>query len=379
MDIHGFRNAAALAGALALGTVVLAGCGEPGGAAGPAAPASSPAVAASPSTTTDVAAKASVEPAAVARLRGPTDAFASPGGAVTRSLEGATGFGSPTVLLVTDTGAGDESGWLEVLLPGRPNGAIGWVRSDAVDLREVDLAVSIDLAERELVLLDGDEPVWTTATAIGDADHPTPTGRFYVTDKLETGRPGRRLRALRPRPVRALGGADRVRRWRRADRHPRHERAGQHRPGRLARLPAHRQRPCHPARRPATTGNPGDDQVRTGEPQWSTQVARSRGVTRPSSRPPGQATGTPSPSSSRPTSTGAGRCPGASCTTVTGRPRWRRTSCSPRGSSSTGSTGPARSAAGCCGWRATGRWTGWPTSGGCCPRTSRRCSSRGGP
>ena len=190
MDIHGFRNAAALAGALALGTVVLAGCGEPGRAARPAAPASSPAVAASPSTTTDVAAKASVEPAAVARLRGPTDAFASPGGAVTRSLEGATGFGSPTVLLVTDNGAGDESGWLEVLLPGRPNGAIGWVRSDAVDLREVDLAVSIDLAERELVLLDGDEPVWTTATAIGDADHPTPTGRFYVTDKLETGNPG---------------------------------------------------------------------------------------------------------------------------------------------------------------------------------------------
>lgn len=187
MDTFGFRNAAALAGALALGTVVLAGCGEPGGAGGPAAPATSPAVAASPSPAASV--MATVEGALVARLLGATDAFASPGGVVTRSLEGTTGFGSPTVLLVSETGTGDEAGWLEVLLPGRPNGDVGWVRSDAVDVREVHLAVDIDLAERELVLRDGDKPVWTTATAIGDADHPTPTGRFYVTDKLETGDP----------------------------------------------------------------------------------------------------------------------------------------------------------------------------------------------
>ena len=101
-------------------------------------------------------------------------------------LPATTGFGSPTVVLVSTVGAGARDGWLEVLLPVRPNGTTGWVRTADVDLRTVALEVRIDLAARELTVLDDGHELLTTATAIGEPANPTPTGRFFVVDKLET-------------------------------------------------------------------------------------------------------------------------------------------------------------------------------------------------
>lgn len=183
MKIAGIRSALGLAALLALATVALAGCGD-AGTSGQVSPAAT--------TTTTVEAApdpTSADPALVARLHGATDVFQAPGGALDRTIEATTGFGSVSVLLVTRAGTGDDAGWLEVLLPGRPNGSIGWIRSDAAEVRDIDLEVQVDLTARELVLLDAGEEVWSTAAAIGDADHPTPTGRFYVTDKLDTGDP----------------------------------------------------------------------------------------------------------------------------------------------------------------------------------------------
>lgn len=182
MEIARIRHRLALVLVLTLGTAVLAGCGEPASPA-PTPPASAePAITLAPPDT-------SVEPASVARLREATDVLDAPRGTIQRSLSAATDFGSQTALLITRIGAGENAGWLEVLLPGRPNGTLGWIRSDAVEIRGVTLEVRVDLDARELTLLDGGQVVWSTATAIGDPNHPTPTGLFYVTDKLETGDP----------------------------------------------------------------------------------------------------------------------------------------------------------------------------------------------
>ncbi|MDZ8275365.1 L,D-transpeptidase [Microbacterium aquimaris] len=181
MNITVLRNTLALVGILSIGGLALAGCGDPGEAAvhtAAASPGAVPTAVATPDAATD--------PAQVARLHADTDVFAAPGGDLSHTLEAATGFGSQTVFLVTDA---DRTGWLEVMLPGRPNGALGWIRSDAAEVREVALEVRIDLATRALALLDGGEVVWATPTAIGDPEHPTPTGSFYVTDKLDTGDP----------------------------------------------------------------------------------------------------------------------------------------------------------------------------------------------
>jgi lipoprotein-anchoring transpeptidase ErfK/SrfK len=77
-----------------------------------------------------------------------------------------------------------------VLLPVRPNGTTGWIRADEVELRDVTLEVEINLDAREMTVSDAGEELLTTPTAIGDPDHPTPAGRFYVVDKLETPDPG---------------------------------------------------------------------------------------------------------------------------------------------------------------------------------------------
>jgi lipoprotein-anchoring transpeptidase ErfK/SrfK len=124
------------------------------------------------------------EPTLVARPAGDTPVFAAPGAAApVQTLPARSEFGSPLVLVVVD----EADGWLEVQLPTRPNESTGWIRADGVELRQVDLAVRIDLAERRLRVTDGDVVVVDTPVAVGAPGTPTPTGTFFVVDKLATG------------------------------------------------------------------------------------------------------------------------------------------------------------------------------------------------
>lgn len=183
MNTTHVRGVLSMIGMLAIGAAALSGCADGPGAAGPAPTA--PTV--SPESVSDSLTDAPAGPAQVARAQGPTEVFDAPEGSLTRTLDATTRFGSHAVFLVTGRGPGEEAGWLEVMLPGRPNGARGWVRATAVDVREVTLEVRVDLAARELVLLDDGQVLWSTPTAIGTPDNPTPTGSYYVTDKLDTG------------------------------------------------------------------------------------------------------------------------------------------------------------------------------------------------
>lgn len=98
-------------------------------------------------------------------------------------LAASTDFGSPRALLVEER-SGD---WLRVVLPVRPNGTTGWVRAADVELRAVEEALVIDLGARTLTFTRADEVVLETPIAMGAPDTPTPTGRFSVTDLLDTG------------------------------------------------------------------------------------------------------------------------------------------------------------------------------------------------
>jgi lipoprotein-anchoring transpeptidase ErfK/SrfK len=183
------RRSALTAVPALLVAALLGGCG---GQDATPTPATTPS-ATSPATATAVP-PASGSPTAgpggtavVARARGSLAVFGSPQDAApTQTLPATTTFGTPRVLLVAEVGQGPSQGWLQVLLPVRPNGATGWVRADDVELRDVALEVRVDLAGRALTVLDAGQQVLSTKTAIGDHDHPTPTGRFYVVDKLRT-------------------------------------------------------------------------------------------------------------------------------------------------------------------------------------------------
>lgn len=127
----------------------------------------------------------SVEPvdspaALVARSDGEVQVHPGPAAPEDHVLPSTTVFGSPRALLVVE----EQDEWLEVALPERPNGSTGWVRADAVELRTVHQSIEIDLEARTLSLFDGGELVTTTPVAIGTSENPTPTGDFYVVDKL---------------------------------------------------------------------------------------------------------------------------------------------------------------------------------------------------
>lgn len=126
-----------------------------------------------------------------ARSSGELPVFAGAGDAdAVTVLPGHDELGSPLVLLVLDVDHRPDGSWLEVLLPGRPNGHTGWVPAATVALNEVEHEVRVDLARRELRVMSGETTLLTTPAAVGDPDHPTPTGRFSITNKLMSTDPG---------------------------------------------------------------------------------------------------------------------------------------------------------------------------------------------
>ena len=74
--------------------------------------------------------------------------------------------------------------WYRVWLPMRPNGSEGYVHADDVRLVRRERRITIDLSDRELVLYREGEPVLRSNVAIGAPGTPTPTGRYYVNQRL---------------------------------------------------------------------------------------------------------------------------------------------------------------------------------------------------
>lgn len=95
-------------------------------------------------------------------------------------LPSVTPLGSPRVLLVQKA----VPGWVQVLLPMRPNGSSGWVAAADVRLETIRDQVSVDLSARRLVIVLNGQTVTSTPVAVGSKKDPTPKGRFFVTDRV---------------------------------------------------------------------------------------------------------------------------------------------------------------------------------------------------
>jgi lipoprotein-anchoring transpeptidase ErfK/SrfK len=74
--------------------------------------------------------------------------------------------------------------WYRVQLPMRPNGIVGWVHASEVELAAVTTRIEVDLSERRVTLYDLGRHVLSTRAAIGSPATPTPTGRYYVNQRL---------------------------------------------------------------------------------------------------------------------------------------------------------------------------------------------------
>ncbi len=115
----------------------------------------------------------------------PLQRFASP-----------TQFGGPRVFLITDA----QTDWLQVLLPVRPNGTIGWVRVGDVTVSQVSYRAEVNLSTATVAVWDGDALILDTSVAYGKDETPTPVGRFYLRDIIvkstDTGPYGSHILAL---------------------------------------------------------------------------------------------------------------------------------------------------------------------------------------
>jgi lipoprotein-anchoring transpeptidase ErfK/SrfK len=80
--------------------------------------------------------------------------------------------------------------WYYASLPMRPNGVAGFVPARDVRVDKLDTRIIVELSKRQLVLYRDGEPVLRSAVAIGAPGTPTPTGRYYVNQRLIASDPG---------------------------------------------------------------------------------------------------------------------------------------------------------------------------------------------
>ncbi|MDA0565323.1 L,D-transpeptidase [Streptomonospora sp. S1-112] len=112
--------------------------------------------------------------------------FAEEGGEeVAETLASPNDFGADRAFLVEQ----NRGEWLEVLLPVRPNGSTGWVRSADVELTGTDFRLEVDPEAFTFTVFDGGEEVRSGPIGTGESETPTPPGRYYFTELLQPSDP----------------------------------------------------------------------------------------------------------------------------------------------------------------------------------------------
>ena len=76
--------------------------------------------------------------------------------------------------------------WIRVRIPKRPNGRSGWVPRNALGpLHAVTTALRIDKRRSRATLLRRGRVVWHSRIGHGAPGTPTPSGRFYIRERLD--------------------------------------------------------------------------------------------------------------------------------------------------------------------------------------------------
>jgi lipoprotein-anchoring transpeptidase ErfK/SrfK len=124
--------------------------------------------------------------AVAAIVRSAARAFRRPGRGELASFSRLNQNGFPSVfrVLAAVRAPNCRSVWYHVQLPMRPNGVTGYVRAGAVELEKVRTRIVVDLSAHQLTFLRDGRPVLRTTVAIGASATPTPTGHYYVNQKL---------------------------------------------------------------------------------------------------------------------------------------------------------------------------------------------------
>ena len=85
--------------------------------------------------------------------------------------------------------AADSGGraWVQVRLPGRPNGRTGWISTDATKRKATGWHLTLDLSTRLVTAYRGGRAERRFRAVIGTRSTPTPTGQFFVEEAVALG------------------------------------------------------------------------------------------------------------------------------------------------------------------------------------------------
>jgi hypothetical protein len=89
-----------------------------------------------------------------------------------------------TYLILSSKLGPNGKAWLNIRVPRRPNGSKGWVPARALRRRTVTTAFEIDKSDLKGRLFKDGAEIWTSSLGIGARGTPTPSGRFWVRERL---------------------------------------------------------------------------------------------------------------------------------------------------------------------------------------------------
>jgi len=80
----------------------------------------------------------------------------------------------------------DGRAWLQIRVPMRPNGRIGWVLDEMLSsFYIVRTALVIDRSKLRATLLKNGRQIWSARVGIGAPATPTPRGQFWIRERLK--------------------------------------------------------------------------------------------------------------------------------------------------------------------------------------------------
>jgi lipoprotein-anchoring transpeptidase ErfK/SrfK len=167
--------------------LVLAGCGATAHTAASTLPPVD-----SPKCRARVVRAGSANVAVAAVVRSSARAYRRPGSRPFARFGRLNVNGFPTFFRVLGTVRGRNCAprWFRVQLPIKPNGVTGYVRARAVETGRVRSRVVVDLSSKRLTLYRNGHRAFKTPVAVGSRATPTPTGRYYVNQRLIPQDPG---------------------------------------------------------------------------------------------------------------------------------------------------------------------------------------------
>lgn len=123
---------------------------------------------------------------ALAVLLGTHEVFAAPDSAKpTRTVSNSRPITrGQTVLPVTDRATEDGVRWLQVMVPGRPNGATGWIAERETEPAVTPWRVVVRTSSRRVQVYRRERLVRTFTAIVGKPSTPTPPGRFFVEESI---------------------------------------------------------------------------------------------------------------------------------------------------------------------------------------------------